>query len=195
MLRYFIIYKPYQVLTQFSAEEGKNTLQDFFSVPPDVYPVGRLDYDSEGLLFLTNDKQVNQRLLNPIAHYEKEYWVQVEGAISETSIAKLEEGVVITVNSKPYQTKNCKAELFHTPPSVPERNPPIRFRKSIPTSWIRVTLTEGKNRQVRKMTAAVGYPTLRLIRAKLGQLDIEGLAPGAIKELSREEAYSKLFPK
>jgi len=193
MLRYFIAYKPFQVLTQFSRAQGKNTLKDFFSVSRDVYPVGRLDYDSEGLLLLTNDKPLNNRLLNPLSHYEKEYWVQVEGAITGTELAQLEAGVIITVTGNSYLTKNCKAELFFNSPAVPERIPPIRFRKNIPTSWIRLTLTEGKNRQVRKMTAAVGYPTLRLIRARLGNLNFEGLAPGAMKELSREEAYSKLF--
>ena len=195
MLLYFVVYKPFNVLTQFSFEEGKKTLKDFFSVPSDVYPVGRLDYDSEGLLILTNDKHLNHRLLNPVSHYAKEYWVQVEGFIPRASLTRLETGVTITVNSKPYQTKNCKAELFTVPPLVPDRNPPIRFRKNVPTSWIRLILTEGKNRQVRKMTAAVGYPTLRLIRAKLGNVYIEGLEPGEMKELSREEAYSNLFPK
>lgn len=194
MLLYFIVYKPFNVLTQFSFEEGKKTLKDFFPVPRDVYPIGRLDYDSEGLLVLTNDKQLNHRLLNPLAHYEKEYWVQVEGLISQASLTKLETGVTIAVNSKPYRTKSCKAELFPVPPPVPDRDPPIRFRKNVPTSWIRLILTEGKNRQVRKMTAAVGYPTLRLIRARLGNLGIAGLEPGEMKELSREEAYSKLFP-
>lgn len=193
MLRYFIVYKPFQVLTQFSPGQGKKTLTDFFSVSRDIYPVGRLDYDSEGLLLLTNDKSLNHRLLNPLSHHEKEYWVQVEGAITGTALDQLEAGVIITVNRNSYLTQNCKAEVFLNTPVVPERIPPIRFRKNIPTSWIRLTITEGKNRQVRKMTAAVGYPTLRLIRARLGNLSFEGLLPGAIKELSREEAYSKLF--
>lgn len=193
MLRYFIVYKPFQVLTQFSPGQGKKTLTDFFSVSRDIYPVGRLDYDSEGLLLLTNDKSLNHRLLNPLSHHEKEYWVQVEGAITGTALDQLEAGVIITVNRNSYLTQNCKAEVFLNAPVVPERIPPIRFRKNIPTSWIRLTITEGKNRQVRKMTAAVGYPTLRLIRARLGNLSFEGLLPGAIKELSREEAYSKLF--
>ena len=193
MLRYFIAYKPFQVLTQFSPEDGKKTLKDFFSVPRDVYPVGRLDYDSEGLLFLTNDKKLNYRLLNPRSHYEKEYWVQVEGAVTEAVVSQLETGVTIHVNGNAYQTKKCKAELLLNPPEVPERTPPIRFRKNKPTSWISLTLIEGKNRQVRKMTAAVGFPTLRLIRMRLGNLKSEGLNPGTIRELSPEEAYSKLF--
>ena len=193
MLRYFIVYKPFQVLTQFSPEEGKKTLKDFFSVPRDVYPVGRLDYDSEGLLFLTNDTQLNYRLLNPRSHYEKEYWVQMEGAVTPAVVSQLEAGVTIHVNGKVYQTKKCKAELLLNSPEVPERIPPIRFRKDKTTSWISLTLIEGKNRQVRKMTAAVGFPTLRLIRVRLGNLTFEGLHPGAIKELSAEEAYSKLF--
>ena len=193
MLRYFIVYKPFHVLSQFSPGEGKKNLKDFFSVPRDVYPVGRLDYDSEGLLLLTNDKQLNYRLLNPRSHYEKEYWVQVEGVITEAAVSRLQAGVTIHVNGKVYQTKKCKAELHLNPPEVPERIPPIRFRKDKPTSWISVTLIEGKNRQVRKMTAAVGFPTLRLIRVRLGNLKFEGLSPGAIEELSAGEAYSKLF--
>lgn len=193
MLRYFIIYKPYQVLSQFSSEQGKKTLKDFFSVPIDIYPVGRLDYDSEGLLLLTNDKQLNHRLLNPVFHHEREYWVEVEGSIDTTAIQQLKAGVLIKVDGKSYQTKKCKAELFPGPPPVAERNPPVRFRKNICTSWIRIILAEGKNRQVRKMTAATGYPTLRLIRTRIERLDLNGLRPGEMKELSRNEAYSKLF--
>jgi 23S rRNA pseudouridine2457 synthase len=193
MFRYFIIYKPFQVLSQFTSEDGKKTLKDFFSVTADIYPVGRLDFDSEGLLLLTNDKQLNHRLLNPLFQHEREYWVQVDGIISPTAIEKLEAGVSITVDSRDYQTKKCKAEFFPTPPDVPERIPPIRFRKHIPTSWIRMILTEGKNRQVRKMTAAAGYPTLRLIRVRIGDLKLDELEPGEMRELSKNYIYSKLF--
>ena len=193
MLQYFIIYKPYQVLSQFTSGQGKKTLKDFFSVPADVYPVGRLDYDSEGMLLLTNDKQLNHRLLNPRFQHDREYWVQVEGSIDSTDVQQLEAGVMITVDSKSYRTKKCKGELFPEPPVVTERIPPVRFRKNIPTSWIRMILTEGKNRQVRKMTAAVGYPTLRLIRTRIENLKLQELQPGETRELSANEAYSKLF--
>ncbi len=193
MLRYFIIFKPYQVLSQFSPEEGKQTLKNIFNVPNDVYPVGRLDYDSEGLLILTNDKQLNHRLLNPQWTHEREYWVQVDGAIDEAALNSLRAGVTISLANGPYNTRACKAEKFIQPPAVPERNPPVRFRKNIPTSWIKLMLTEGKNRQVRKMTAKVGFPTLRLIRHRIVQITTDGLQPGDMCELNRQQLYSRLF--
>jgi 23S rRNA pseudouridine2457 synthase len=193
MLRYFIIYKPYQVLSQFSSEHGKNTLKDIFSVPPDVYPVGRLDFDSEGLLILTNDTHLNHRLLNPLFKHEREYWVQVEGDIPVSAVHELQGGIMITVDGKHYRTTKCCALIFPESPPVAERIPPVRFRKSIPTSWIKVILTEGKNRQVRKMTASVGYPTLRLIRVRIENLHLQDLKPGGKKEISKEEIYYELF--
>ena len=189
MLRYFIIYKPFQVLSQFTAEAGKQSLKDFFKVPPDVYPVGRLDFDSEGLLLLTNDKSFNHQLLNPRFEHEREYWVQVEGVPDSEALNNLESGVTITIDGKPWQTKPCKIFSFREIPNVPDRNPPIRFRQHIPTSWISMTLTEGKNRQVRKMTAKAGYPTLRLIRYRIGQLTLDGLLPGEMRELDKTTVY------
>ena len=193
MLRYFTIYKPFQVLSQFSSGGGKKTLKDVFSVPPDVYSVGRLDYDSEGLLILTNDKELNHRLLNPLFQHEREYLVEVEGRMPDSEIKKLEAGVSISIDGKSYKTKECRAAILGEPPSVSERTPPVRFRKNIPTSWIKLILTEGKNRQVRKMTAAVGYPTLRLIRVRIENLDLHPLQAGEMRELSKKEMYSKLF--
>lgn len=193
MLQYFIIYKPFQVLSQFSPEGDKRTLKDCFDVPADVYPVGRLDYDSEGLLLLTNDKALNHRLLDPRFAHEREYWVQVEGVITDAALQALAGGVDITVDGRTYHTKPCKAAGFATPPVVPERIPPIRFRKSVPDSWVRLQLTEGKNRQVRKMTAQVGFPTLRLIRYRIERLTIEGLQPGDLRKLGRSDIYSSLF--
>lgn len=193
MHRYFIIYKPYNVLTQFSAHEGKATLADHFHVPKDVYPVGRLDYDSEGLLILTNDTALNHRLLNPEHKHEREYWVQVEGSITKEAIDNLQKGVVISIDGKQYKTLPCRPSLFIEPLLVYERNPPIRFRKNIPDSWISLTLTEGKNRQVRRMTAKVGFPTLRLIRYRIEKLTLENMQPGDIKELTKEEIYKALF--
>lgn len=185
MLRYIIFYKPFQVLSQFSKEGEKKTLADFFhDFPKDVYPVGRLDYDSEGLLLLTNDKQLTYRLLEPKFKHSRTYWVQVEGSITEDAVAQLKKGVVINVNGKQYKTASAKATIFSEAPKVPERNPPIRYRKEIPTSWISLTITEGKNRQVRKMTAAVGFPTLRLIRYSIGGVTIEGLDVGEYQELN-----------
>lgn len=156
MPSYYIIYKPFNVLSQFSAVEGKQTLADYCKVEKDVYPVGRLDYDSEGLLILTNDTTLNHRLLNPSFQHQREYWVQVDGQITAEAIAQLQKSVNISIDGKIHKTLPAKALAFENEPAVPERNPPIRFRKNIPTSWVSLTLTEGKNRQVRKMTAAVG---------------------------------------
>ena len=193
MLRYFIVYKPFQVLSQFTSEGGKQSLKDHFTVPADVYPVGRLDFDSEGLLLLTNDKQLNHQLLDPQYAHEREYWVQVEGTIDEVAVKRLESGVTISVDGKPYRTKPCKAMIFETSPAVPVRNPPIRYRKNVPDSWLKLLLTEGKNRQVRKMTAQAGFPTLRLIRYRIERLRLDGLLPGDMRELSRSVVYSSLF--
>jgi 23S rRNA pseudouridine2457 synthase len=193
MKHYFIIYKPYQVLSQFTTQLGKQTLADFFDVPKDVYPVGRLDEDSEGLLILTNDSQLNHQLLNPAFGHEREYWVQVEGAITHTALAALEAGVEINVGGKPYTTANCKALLFESPPAIAQRNPPIRYRPNISTTWIKMVLTEGKNRQVRKMTAKVGYPTLRLIRHRIEKLALNEMKSGDMIGLAKHTIYKKLF--
>jgi 23S rRNA pseudouridine2457 synthase len=184
---YYIAYKPFQVLSQFSPQESKATLKDFFPVPTDVYPIGRLDFDSEGLLILTNDRRLNHRLLDPSFAHEREYWVQVEGTISPAALRQLETGVIISVDNKPYTTRPAKASLINPDPAVPERHPPIRYRAQIPTSWISLTLTEGKNRQVRKMTAQTGFPTLRLIRYRIRKLSIEGMQPGEMREIRKED--------
>lgn len=193
MHRYFIIYKPFQVLSQFTSEEGKKTLADILDVPKDVYPVGRLDYDSEGLLILTNDTKLNHLLLNPKHKHEREYWVQVEGIITDQSLKQLQSGITISIEGKEHKTMPCKAYRFDEEPAVAERNPPIRFRKNIPVIWISLSLTEGKNRQVRKMTAKVGFPTLRLIRYRIEKITLLGLEPGDIKEVSKQEIYKNLF--
>lgn len=192
MNHYFIVHKPFNVLSQFSSEGGKKTLKYFFDVPLQVYPVGRLDYDSEGLLILTDDKKLNHYLLDPRHKHEREYWVQVEGNITATQIEKLQQGVQIKVNGKIHQTQKCVVKKFAHPPEVSERNPPIRFRKSVPDSWIKIILTEGKNRQVRKMTAAVGCPTLRLIRFRIEGITLKNLLPGQMKKISKQELYNLL---
>lgn len=182
-------------MCQFSPEGEKKTLKDHFDVPIDVYPVGRLDYDSEGLLLLTNDKSINNRLLDPAKKHEREYWVQVDGAIDDKAIQRLQTGVDISINGKKHHTLPTKAFLLKENQALLERNPPIRFRKEIPAPWISLTLWEGKNRQVRRMTAAVGFPTLRLVRYRIEKLVLDNLRPGQIKELDREEVYGKLFGK
>lgn len=192
MNQYFIAYKPYLVLSQFTPVEGKKTLIDFFHLSKDVYNVGRLDEDSEGLLLFTNDKKLNHHLLNPAFAHEREYWVQVDGAITNEAMQQLEKGVNINVQGKLIATKPAVISLFEEAPEVPDRNPPIRFRKNIPTSWISIILKEGKNRQVRKMTAKVGFPTLRLIRNRIEKIELGNLQPGEIIQLKEMEVYKKL---
>ena len=180
---YYLVYKPYDVLSQFTDGLGRKTLMNFGPFPKDVYSVGRLDLDSEGLLLLTNDNEVNHRLTDPEFEHPRTYLVQVEGIPSKESIAQLRFGVVIQGE----KTKPAEAILLENAPAVSPRNPPIRERKSIPTAWIELTLREGRNRQVRKMTAAVGHPTLRLIRIKIGELTIGNLKPGEVHQLSEKE--------
>jgi 23S rRNA pseudouridine2457 synthase len=180
------------MLSQFSREGEHKTLANLnFNFPKDVYPVGRLDSDSEGLLLLTNDKSLNHKLLDPKFKHNRTYLAQVEGIFSEDAKKKLERGVEISMDGKKYQTLPCKVEIVPEP-KLPERNPPIRFRKNIPTSFIKISLHEGKNRQVRKMTAAVGFPTLRLIRIAIEKIQLENLQPGEVKEIKKEEYYSLL---
>lgn len=190
-LHYFAIYKPFGTISQFSEEGHHATLGELFHFPNNVYPVGRLDTDSEGLLLLTNDKTINKRLLHPSNHHEKTYWVQVEGAITDEALEQLQSGVQIRIKKKDHLTAPAKAKRIALP-NLPDRNPPIRYRASIPTSWIELTLTEGKNRQVRRMTAKVGFPTLRLIRASIEGITIEDVLPKAVVEMKRDEFLSKL---
>ena len=173
-------------------EGDKLTLADLkFDFPGDVYPVGRLDADSEGLLLLTNDKQLNHRLLNPKFHHHRTYYVQVEGELTDEACQKLAEGVTISVDGKPYRTLPADARSVDEP-TLPVRTPPIRYRASIPTSWLAISLHEGKNRQVRKMTAAVGFPTLRLVRWAIESLTADGMVPGDVRELTRAEVMRGL---
>ena len=192
--RYFIIYKPFGMLPQFKDEHGRPTLGELYSFPKDVYPVGRLDMDSEGLLILTNDKSLNHKLLNPKFKHKRTYFVQVEGAANEDVIPIFKQGFVIRVNKKDFKTQPAEAKWISNP-DLPDRNPPIRFRKTVPDSWLSLTLTEGKNRQVRKMTAKLGFPTLRLVRVSIEGLDLGNMQPGDVKELSRDLVYQKLFGK
>jgi len=190
--RYFLIYKPYLMLSQFSREGDKQTLADLeFDFPGDVYPVGRLDADSEGLLLLTNDKQLNHRLLNPKFRHNRTYYVQVDGALTNEATEQLSAGVTIMVDGKSYRTLPANAKILPKP-DLPARNPPIRYRANIPTSWLSISLHEGKNRQVRKMTAAVGFPTLRLVRWSIETLTAGGMQPGDVRELTDAEVMQGL---
>lgn len=177
-------------MTQFSGEEL--TLASLFDFPKDVYPVGRLDKDSEGLLLITNDKFLNNQLLNPRFGHQRTYLAQVEGEPTADSLKELTQGVEINVDRKIYKTKPALAKLFGSDPVLPARNPPIRFRKNVPDTWISLTLIEGKNRQVRKMTAAIGFPTLRLVRWSMEKISIDGFEVGEVREMEEKEMYHKL---
>jgi 23S rRNA pseudouridine2457 synthase len=190
LARYFIIYKPFGVLTQFTGEEP--TLASLGVFPKDVYPVGRLDKDSEGLLLITDDKVLNHHLLNPRFGHQRTYYAQVEGVPTPEALAQLRNGVTINVDGRNYQTKPALAKILDPAPVLPERNPPIRYRAAIPDTWIELTLIEGKNRQVRKMTAAVGFPTLRLVRFSMEKISIKGMQAGDILELDEKTVYHQL---
>jgi 23S rRNA pseudouridine2457 synthase len=177
-------HKPYGVLSQFTPDcPGQHTLAAF-GFPTAVYPVGRLDLDSEGLLLLTDEPGFNHRLLDPRCAHPRTYRVQVEGSPNAAAIEQLARGGLAIQN---YRTLPCRACLLDPEPELPPRDPPIRFRKAIPTSWLELELTEGKNRQVRRMTAAVGFPTLRLVRWAIGGLTLDDLAPGIWKILPPDE--------
>jgi 23S rRNA pseudouridine2457 synthase len=192
--RYILFYKPYNVLCQFTdaKHQGtqRQTLKDFISIPG-VYSVGRLDLDSEGLLLLTNDGRIEHILSDPQFAHQKTYWVQVERIPDRNALERLSNGIEI----ENYRTRPAIVNILPEEPNLPPRNPPIRYRKSIPTCWLEITLTEGKNRQVRKMTAAVGFPTLRLVRVGMGivdkkqihQLRLDGLEVGQWRNLTAIE--------
>jgi 23S rRNA pseudouridine2457 synthase len=170
--------KPFGVICKFSPEPGRPTLADFIDVR-DVYPAGRLDTDSEGLLLLTDDGALQTRIAEPRHKLSKVYWAQVEGVPTDAAIAALRAGV--TLND--FTSQPAGARLIDEPHNLWPRDPPIRYRAKIPTSWLEVTLSEGKNRQVRRMTAHVGFPTLRLVRARIGNVGVEDIAPGTWREI------------
>ena len=179
------LHKPYGVLSQFTPEPGSRwrTLAEF-GLPGNIYALGRLDADSEGLLLLSDEPGLNSRLLDPKHAHRREYWAQVERIPSPATLHRLARG---GIDLGDYRTLPCRARLLEPAPAVPPRDPPIRFRKNVPDAWLALELIEGKNRQVRRMTAALGHPTLRLIRARIGDFPLGELAPGSWRELSASE--------
>lgn len=176
-------HKPYGVLSQFTPDGSPNRSLAEFDCPKNVYPIGRLDADSEGLLLLSDESEWNARLLEPRHAHEREYWVQVERIPSAEALQKLAQGVVVQGR----KTLPCQARLLEPQPEVPPRNPPIRFRKTVPDCWLGLELIEGKNRQVRRMTAAIGHPTLRLLRVRIGRLTLGDQPPGMWRILTPAE--------
>jgi 23S rRNA pseudouridine2457 synthase len=181
--RYILFHKPFGVLSQFTPDHpGQRTLADF-ALPPGIYAAGRLDKDSEGLLLLTNDGPLIKELLDPECGHERTYLIQVEGTPTHHVVDALALGLPLP----DYDAKPAKGEILAIAPDIEERIPPIRTRKSIPTTWMRITLTEGKNRQVRRMMGLLKFPVLRLIRTSIGNLKLEGIELGSWKEIQREE--------
>jgi 23S rRNA pseudouridine2457 synthase len=185
---YLLFNKPYGVLSQFTSENGHRSLADFGPFPEDVYPVGRLDADSEGSLLLTNDNDLKHRLTEPKFGHRRTYLVQVEGFPDEKALERFRKGLVIQGK----MTKPAEVRIIETEPNLPPRSTPIRFRKEIPTTWLEVVLREGRNRQVRKMTAAIGYPTLRLVRVGIESIHLGDLQPGKTRTLSQTEIRALL---
>ena len=175
--------KPYGVLSQFTPDGSPNRPLAGFGFPRSVYPIGRLDADSEGLLLLSDEAHLNERLLHPRHAHEREYWAQVERNPTAEALARLGEGVMVQGR----RLLPCRAWMLEPQPDMPPREPPIRFRKTVPTCWIGLELVEGKNRQVRRMTAAIGHPTLRLIRVRIGGFRVGSLPSGTWRELEAEE--------
>ena len=178
MSRIILFNKPYGVITQFSSDGKHATLKDFIPLPG-VYPAGRLDTDSEGLLILTDDGPLQHQISHPRHKLSKTYWAQVEGIPDDAALEQLRHGVDLG----DFITRPAQARIIEEPPGLWPRTPPIRFRKNIPTSWIELVIQEGKNRQVRRMTAKIGFPTLRLIRWRIGDWALDGLAPGEWREI------------
>jgi len=175
--------KPYGVLSQFTTDRSPNRTLADFGFPKEVYPIGRLDADSEGLLLLSDEAAFNQKLLNPRNDHEREYWAEVERVPTAQALRQLETGVRVQGR----KTLPCRAWILRPQPSIAPRDPPIRFRKTVPTCWLGLALVEGKNRQVRRMTAAIGHSTVRLLRVRIGGLKLGELTPGTWKELAASD--------
>ena len=193
MFRYFAIHKPFGMLSQFTRDGNNESLSDLnYEFPKDAYPIGRLDSDSEGLLLLSNDGSINKSLLDPEHGHWRSYLVQVEGSINEEACQLIRAGIIVNINGKPYKSIPCKAKPAPVPTNIAERVPPVRFRKNIPTSWMLIEMREGKNRQVRKMTAAAGFPTLRLMRVGIEGILLGDMKSGDVIEFEKADFLGKL---
>ncbi len=183
--KYYKFYKPFGILSQFTPDHpGQASLKDLLDVDKDVYPIGRLDKDSEGLLLLSNDPALNAWILNPSNKKKKIYWVQLEGKIQDKAIQDLQDGITIRAKGKEHFVKAQSIKIIETDPELPERIPPIRERKNIPTSWCEIEISEGKNRQVRRMFAKVNYPVLRLVRVQIDSVHLGKMKPGELQDLA-----------
>jgi 23S rRNA pseudouridine2457 synthase len=190
-MNYYIIYKPYKIISQFTSSHKKKCLDTLnFAFQKDVYPVGRLDENSEGLLILTNDKSLNYKLLTPEFEHKRIYLVQLQGIVTTEALKQIETGITIALDAGPYTTKPCKVKQVKKPENLPPRAHPVS--ELLPTSWIELTLTEGKYHQVRKMTAGAGFPCIRLIRIAIEDIRLENMQPGDVRELKRDAVYKKL---
>ncbi len=186
--KYYLLYKPFGVLSQFTPDhEGQITLSSLADFPRDVYPIGRLDRDSEGLLLLTNDNAFKNEVLSPEIGLAKTYLVQVEGRPTQIDLQPLQTGVTIRLDKRSVALKPADVKILKDVPDLPERVPPIRYRRDIPDQWIEITIREGKNRQVRRMLASVGFPVLRLVRSQIGQLKLNSMVPGEVIEMELQE--------
>ncbi len=195
MPTYYLINKPYGYLSQFTREAPHHqVLGDLYDFPKDVYPVGRLDRDSEGLLILTSDKRLNAALLSPVRKHPRTYWVRVEGTPGPEALQQLAQGVTIRIKKKEHRCApvEVRALPLSATETIPERNPPVRYRASVPDAWLELILTEGKNRQVRRMCAAVGLPVLRLIRVGIESVSLRDVDSSAVREVSAEWLFPKL---
>lgn len=190
-MKYYVLHKPYGFLSQFTPEGKWKGLGQLHPFPKDVYSVGRLDADSEGLLLLTNDKSVNHQLLHPKFKHNRTYTIQVDGILSEGQLLPFRDGMDLNYKGKIFKTSSCDVKEIQEPEWLQDRDPAIRYRKDKPTSWLELSLTEGKNRQVRKMTAHAGLPTLRLIRSGIENFKIEDVAQGQVIEVDRAAFYEK----
>lgn len=184
-MKVYKFWKPFGVQTKFTDAEGRPTLANYITIP-EIYAAGRLDADSEGLLLLTDAGSLSHRLTDPRFEHPRTYWAQVERVPDETALEALRKGVELSEGGRLWRTRPAEAALI-PPPDLPEREVPIRYRKNVPTAWLELTIREGKNRQVRRMTAAVGHPTLRLVRWAIGSITLDGLTPGMLLPLSKAE--------